>query len=338
MVQARRSTTRSRGRRWARSACAAAAMATALVGCGTVGGESAGPGTLTAHPTTQPSSGASGPSSTTGATAADPLGLVGLWTVTGTEAAGTTGLGPSVLRLAARDLASWRGCRAVFGSWRADHEGLFLAGVTHTASGGCGVLDRADAGGPGTWLTSAARFRADGDGWQLLDRSGAVVAELARATTVRAPAGSDASLARPPVVDDEARRALAEPAPLPAGLEPASSSTLVGRWGPAERLRTTPPKPPFLQLRPDRSWTSSDGCNGSSGRWAVGHDGRVLVTAGASTLIGCQNVDLAGWWGTTARAGFDGPQLVLLDRDGRELARLTQTTLPPGKTHGPVTR
>jgi hypothetical protein len=29
------------------------------------------------------------------------------------------------------------------------------------------------------------------------------------------------------------------------------------------------------------------------------------------------------WWVTAARAGFDGPTLVLLDRNGNELVRLT---------------
>jgi hypothetical protein len=60
------------------------------------------------------------------------------------------------------------------------------------------------------------------------------------------------------------------------------------------------------------------------GRWTAGSDGRVLATSGVSTLIGCHNVEVAQWWSTAARAGFDGSALVLIDRNGNELARLTR--------------
>ena len=79
------------------------------------------------------------------------------------------------------------------------------------------------------------------------------------------------------------------------------------------------PKVPFLELDAEGSWTSSDGCNGSMGRWTAGDDGRVLATSGASTLIGCHNVPVDQRWVTAARAGFDGAALVLLDREGNEL-------------------
>jgi hypothetical protein len=58
------------------------------------------------------------------------------------------------------------------------------------------------------------------------------------------------------------------------------------------------------------------------GRWAVGADGRVLATSGASTAIGCHNIPVDQWWPQAGRAGFDGRTLVLLDTDGHELGRL----------------
>jgi hypothetical protein len=84
------------------------------------------------------------------------------------------------------------------------------------------------------------------------------------------------------------------------------------------------PQVPFLKLAGDGSWTSSDGCNGSMGRWTSGDDGRVLATGSVKTAIGCHNVLIDEWWFRAARAGFDGATLVLLDADGGELARLTR--------------
>jgi heat shock protein HslJ len=158
----------------------------------------------------------------------------------------------------------------------------------------------------------------------LLDDQGAVTARLNPATGGPPKDGSRSPFTDPPVVNAAARQAFAVPDPLPTRLRPATRATLLGRWVPSGAGTVQRPKVPFLRLDADGSWTSSDGCNGSMGRWTAGSDGRVLATSGVSTLIGCHNVEVAQWWSTAARAGFDGSALVLIDRDGNELARLAR--------------
>lgn len=74
----------------------------------------------------------------------------------------------------------------------------------------------------------------------------------------------------------------------------------------------------------DGTWIGSDGCNGGSGRWAMGDGGELLVTAGPSTLIGCEGVGVPGLFAQSALAGFDGAELVLLDQTGAELVKLVR--------------
>jgi heat shock protein HslJ len=79
--------------------------------------------------------------------------------------------------------------------------------------------------------------------------------------------------------------------------------------------------PAGATLHDDGTYSASDGCNGTTGRWEADADG-LVATGGSSTLIGCDNVDVAHWLSTATTAGFDGATLVLVDKDGHELGRL----------------
>jgi hypothetical protein len=249
---------------------------------------------------------------------ADPPLLIGVWHLRGTDEAPGT-----VLRVDAAELSLWRSCGALYGSWRAD-TGLFVADAGQVSDGSCATAHDTALTLRPAWLAATTGFRADGDSRVLLDDEGAVTARLDPATGSPPADGSRSPFSDPPVVDARARQAFAVPRPLPTGLRPATRTTLVGRWVPDGAEAVQRPKVPFLRLDADGSWTSSDGCNGSMGRWTAGSDGRVLATSGASTLIGCHNVPVDAWWSGAARAGLDGTTLVLLDAEGDELARLSR--------------
>lgn len=288
----------------------AALVGLAVAACGTTAGPgSQGRGDGSASGST---SGRQGP--------ADPLLLIGVWQVRGTDEAPGT-----VLRVDVSELSLWRSCGALYGSWRADHGGLFVADAGQSVDDSCATAHDTALGLRPPWLVAATSFRTDGGARMLLDDHGAVTARLDPATGSPPADGSRSPFTDPPSMDDRARLAFAVPEPLPTGLRPATRATLTGRWVPDGADTVQRPQVPFLRLDADGSWTSSDGCNGSMGRWTAGSDGRVLATAGYSTLIGCHNVPVAQWWSSDAtRAGFDGSALVLIDRNGNELARLTR--------------
>jgi hypothetical protein len=286
----------------------AAVVGLALAACGTTveagdqGGQGEGP---TSGSTSSP------PTST------DPAELIGVWHVRGTDEAPGT-----VLRVDVTELSLWRSCGVLYGSWRAQ-QGLLVADAGQASDGRCVTAKDTALTLRPRWLVATTAFRTDGASRMLLDEHGGVTARLDPATGSPPADGSRSPFADPPVVDDQARLAFAAPEPVPTRLRPATRATLVGRWVMDAADTVQRPKIPFLRLDADGSWTSSDGCNGSMGRWTAGSDGRVLATSGASTLIGCHNVPVDQWWVTAARAGFDGPTLVLLDRNGNELVRLT---------------
>jgi hypothetical protein len=292
----------------------AAVVGLAVATCGTTvgAGSHAGQGD---GPTTPTTSGATaGPPEP-----ADPLLLIGVWQMRGTDEAPDT-----LLRVDAAELSLWRSCGVVYGSWRADQGGLFVADAGQSSDGSCVTTHDTALTLRPPWLVATTGFRADGTSRVLLDDHGAVTARLDPATGSPPADGSRSPFTDPPVVDERARLAFAVPNPLPTALRPASRATLVGRWVPDGAEAVQRPQVPFLRLDPDGSWTSSDGCNGSMGRWTASTDGRVLATSGASTLIGCHDVPVDQWWSTAAWFGFDGPALVLLDGNGDELARLTR--------------
>lgn len=285
----------------------AALAALVLVGCGEIAQPGGGGGV----------EGSATQTTSSPAHAIDPLLLVGIWQLHGTDEPPGT-----VLRLDARELSLWRACGAVFGSWRADDEGLFVADAGQSGDDGCFGPNATALTMRPPWLVAATQFRADGDLRLLLDADGDVTARLEPVSGSPTVESARSPFQDPPVVDSRARQALATPAALPGRLSPATRASLVGRWVPTGADDVERPRVPFLQLQADGSWTSSDGCNGSLGRWAVGADGRVLATSGVSTAIGCHNIPVDQWWTEAGRAGFDGGTLVLFGTDGHELGRL----------------
>jgi hypothetical protein len=222
----------------------------------------------------------------------DPGALVGTWSVTGTGA---------VLAVDPHGFELRDGTDVRFGSWRADPSGLFVAHVTGA------TVQPPDTATP-PWLAAAATVTAEGTDVVLHDAAGEPTARLS-------------PQAGPP--PQPGAPALGPAAPLPDGLEPAERSELTGRWVPAEPSGAQ--QPPHVELTADGTWTGSDGCNGSAGRWTAGADGILLATSGPATLMACVGmVGVPGWLGQAARAGFDGETLVLVDVAGNELGRLTR--------------
>lgn len=244
------------------------------------------------------------------AAASEPIALVGLWRLEGTdEEAGT------VLRIAPqRQLSLWRACGVLQGSWAAS-DGRFVGGVGGSSQG-CRIGDGPDAS-PG-WLRRAVGFGSAGAERVLLDQDGKTVARLLPGGKPKAVDGVDPSEAEPPVVTDDDRASLeAAVAPLPAGLTAADRASLAGRWVPASGGTA-----PFVEFNGDGTWRGSDGCNGNGGRWTSGAGGTLLATTGPSTLIACDGAPVPEWLASTVRAGVGDGQLVLVDTTGAEMGRL----------------
>jgi heat shock protein HslJ len=253
-------------------------------------------------PTSRPGPG--GPSDT------DPVALLGLWAVSDTDERGVVRL-----RLGAREFHAVLGCGGFAGAWRTNAAGLFLADVA-VIEGRCTDIYGRERGAMPAWLGHATSFRVSGDEAFLLDANGAVLARLSpRSEADVAPVAPD-----DPAAVAAFRAASAMPAPLPAGLTPATSQTLVGQWLPLDPGPTRPQQP-FLGVKADGTWEGSDGCNGLAGRWVGGPDGLVLATIGLSTLMACDNDPTPAMFAEASRTGFDGEVLVLVDAAGAEMAR-----------------
>ncbi len=273
-------------------------------------------------PVVNGSPGASGPSRSPGppeasaSATSDPVALVGSWIVSDAQGAAPG----TVLRLG-DDLSLWGRCGYLAGSWRANDHGLF-AGTVFGGDPSCVTGNTIPSP---VWLESAAGFAADGAGLSLLDAHGTVVARLHPGGHPTPGSNLLPSLADPPVVTDQLRAALAPAAPLPSGLRRAMRTELVGSWvsalpRPSSGLshHTTP----GVRLKADGTYSGTDGCNGSTGRWNASNDGSVIATSGMSTLIGCDNVNVDQWLASAAWAAFDGAVLVLVDAQGAETGRL----------------
>lgn len=251
-----------------------------------------------------------GPGATPGESSA--IDLVGMWRVS--DAAGESE--STWLRLDVHEFMLWRDCVVISGSWSAGEQ-LFIAGV-HSAMGGC-VTGSTIPEVP--WLESVASYRASVGGWELLDASGDTVASL---TIDGKPAPHPDIidyLTEAPEITDETREHFRGAVALPAGLDAPTIVDLEGRWNPVGEGEGTDA---HAQLAADGTYTASDGCNGTMGRWAIGAGGEWLATAGPSTLIACEGAPVAFWLSQAKRAGMDGAQLVLLDADGAELGRLAR--------------
>jgi hypothetical protein len=258
---------------------------------------------------TGPAGAPAGPNPSSAPAAADPLALIGLWTVT--EADEEEG---AILRLAER-LTLFRTCGYAEGTWRATTDGLFLG---DTFGGSCGSGPKAHLNPD--WLRRAAGFRADGDARLLLDEEGETVARLLPGARLTPSPNLAPQEAAPPVVDDAARRIMAPASPVPANLRPAVRSDLPGRWVPVGNQWNAKA---FVEFAHDGEMHGSDGCNGNGGlRWLSGRAGAVVATTGLTTLMACNNAPIQSWLAHVYRAGFDGDVLVLLDQAGKELGRL----------------
>lgn len=233
----------------------------------------------------------------------DPVGLLGSWQVT------TPGgsIGPVEIRLEPGSFEVSAECGELRGSWRANPYGMFVA---VQFGGDMACRDSAAAG----WVERSTGFRAEDAGPVLLDREGGVTARLV-------PPGSPTpDSPGTPEVSEQDRERYALPAALPDDLTPVTVADLVDRrWYPVD-----PSGAAYLEFRADRGWSGFDGCNHEGGRWVSGPDGALLAVSGVSTLMACsQQVSVARLLVPAGRAGLDRDELVLLDRAGAEVGRLS---------------
>ncbi|MEU5908393.1 META domain-containing protein [Micromonospora sp. NPDC047467] len=250
-----------------------------------------------------------------------PEMLIGSWTLVDVADPGTG----TILRLADSELhLIGSHCGTLGGSWRANDEGVFLADVWSASTAvvestpGC---EKASQETPG-WLRSVTAYQFDRAGLPvLLDGRGQAVARLIPGATPTPEPDKADSVLKPPVVTDEARRALAPAVALPATLVSADQRQPIGRWVPKSGHKAA-----YLEFTADGEWHGSDGCNDQSGRWITAADGTLLATARATTLAFCaDSVPIEQWVTTARRAGLDGKALVLLNAHGDETGRLSPT-------------
>lgn len=246
-----------------------------------------------------------GPAGHRGA-AASPLTLVGAWRVI---APGSV----SVLVRFDDQLTVRESCGVTFGAWDADRSGLFIGALF---------------GGPRacihqltpSWLSDATGFRAAHADRLLLNSAGAVVARLVPVTR-RVTFGG---LPVPLSAQDRSRLVAGQR--LPSGLTPATRSSMVGRWIPPGFRHTRASHQPYLYFSADDAWQGSDGCNTTSGRWAVGRGGALVSTSGPTAGIACgwAGAPTTGWLEQAVRASVTGSTLTLIDAHGRVVGRLSR--------------
>jgi hypothetical protein len=247
----------------------------------------------------------------------DRTTLVGSWLVVDASGAGAE---PGTVLRIGEDISLWQRCGYRMGAWRVGGVSLFAASLI----GGDGSCFSTAKDLTPTWLADAADYAVDTAGVTLLSRDGTVVARLRPGGRPTPGPNLLPSLADPPTLTAELKAWLAPAAALPASLTPATRAQLVGSWVAAAPRPSTSGmqrNPAGATLRDDGTYTSTDGCNTTDGRWGADTQG-IVVTGGYSTLIGCDNLDVPGWLGKATTAGFDGATLVLVDKDGHELGRL----------------
>lgn len=154
----------------------------------------------------------------------------------------------------------------------------------------------------------------------LTGADGAVLARLGPGPRVTPGPNRMDVYAAPPTVTPDLRARSADPAALPDSEAAPTLEQLSGRWIPVGKQNTNA----FLAFAADRTYTGSDGCNTAGGRYAVGGGGRLLATAGPSTLADCDGAPVGGWMREAARAGLQSGELVLHGTDGDVVGRLTR--------------
>ena len=175
-----------------------------------------------------------------------------------------------------------------------------------------------------SWLNHVTGFQHRGHRVNLTDDRGEVLAVLRPEQTVPARVQPnpkhDVPVTRP-TVTKQTRRDLASPAPLPAGVQPASPQDLIGSW-----VAVGHPEPHngYVEFRSNDNWLGSDGCNGYAGRYTIGRGGRLLVLDGPNGLVGCVITPAPTWVLSSARvARTSTGQLLLFNRHGRQVGALS---------------
>lgn len=171
------------------------------------------------------------------------------------------------------------------------------------------------------WLTSAHSFRRAGSSRLLLAEDGHVLATLAPTTKAPNPIGALPELMDPPTLSPTGSDALSRPTPAPSPGTSLDTAGVVGSWqaGTVEGQYSIP----LLTLRRDGTYLTSDGCNGTGGRWRLISDNRILTTIGGSAGVGCAIVvDVPTWFAHTRTIGISGDRLTLYDHAGTALGSL----------------
>ncbi|MEU7673585.1 META domain-containing protein [Micromonospora taraxaci] len=249
-----------------------------------------------------------------------PEMLIGSWTLVDVAEPGAG----TILRLADSELhVIGSRCGTLGGSWRANYEGVFLADVwsaTAAVVEGTPGCAKASQETP-AWLRNVTAYQFDTAGRPvLLDGQRRAVARLTLGAIPTPEPDKADSVLKPPLVTDEARRALAPAVALPATLVPGDQRQPTGRWAPKSGHKAA-----YLKFTADGEWHGSDGCNDHSGRWTTA-GGTLLGTARSATLAFCaDSVPIDDWVTTARRAGLDGKTLVLLNAQGDEIGRLSPT-------------
>jgi META domain len=237
-------------------------------------------------------------------TFANPLTLVGSWRV----------IAPGVRNVLVRfdgELTVREPCGVTFGAWDADPYGLFTASLFGGARACLHELTP-------PWLSHVARFRDAHADRLLLNSAGDVVARLVPVT------GRVSFGGLPIPLGAQGRSRLLAGRPLPAGLIPATAESLVGRWVPPGFRHSTSSHQPYLDFLADGTWHGSDGCNSTSGRWALGPAGALVSTSGPTGLIACgwAGAPTIYWLPRAARASVAGSALTLVNAEGHVVGRL----------------
>jgi hypothetical protein len=236
--------------------------------------------------------------------------LVGLWRVSGADGAD----GDTWLYLGADEARVWSRCGFQSGGWSAAG-GKVIVDI-HSWHMGCSTAN----GQPEIpWLTSTAGYESAPYGWTLLSDTGQVTARLTVDGVPPPHPATNDDARRPPIVDDDLKAQLRDIA-TPDGMRTATQDALVGRWIP----EAPAPRDPHVVISADGTWTASDGCNGTRGRWAVAPDESLLTTTGWTTLVACEGSSEPSMFGQARAAAFDGDVLVLLDGTGAVSGRLVR--------------
>lgn len=196
-------------------------------------------------------------------------------------------------------------CGKVRGSWNSDGTQRLFDAIVEGADGGCFTRTRHGLTlKPVNWLTPAISYRVMGKDRALLNAAGATVAVLHPIAGAGSPEAA----------------VYEQPAPLPEGVEAATSATLSGRWLPTDVRGTSA----YLAFPRSGAWEGNDGCNRTGGGFRLGTRGRLIATSRGSSLVGCRGSLLGEAMSLASRAGIKNGDLVLYSADGKLISRATR--------------